>query len=753
MIRFVPAVALLALACTTVVAEELPIARVFAAPALNGPVPRGVQISADGAWVTYLKPEPADQTTFDLWARPVKGGKEKLLVDGAKVEPRDAVLSEVEKSRRERARTAGEHGVIDYKWDEVGAQILIPAGGNLYLANAKTGAVKQVGATEGGATDAKISPKGGYVTYVRDQNLHALEVKSGRDVAITTEGRDAISFGMAEFVAQEEMDRYTGYWSSPDDQRIAFARVDEAPVDVLSLSEIGADGTTVLSKRYPRAGRPNAVVELYVSSIMGGPRVKVDFGSNTDVYLARVDWAKDGQTIYVQRESRDQTTLELLAVDPATGAARVLITEHQAPWINLNSDLTPLKNGDFIWGSERTGFHHLYLYKADGTLVHAITGGDWPVAQSAGNGLHPSAVAGVDEAKGLVYFIASKDGPLEQHFYVTSYRDPGEPRKITSGEGWWNIDLAKDHKSFVGGYTDSKTPAQTALYSIDGKRLSWIEENKLAAGHPYFTYLDHKSYPEYGTLRAEDGQTLHYSVTKPYGFDAGKRYPAIVNVYGGPDVAPMVRRIWSGGTDQLLTQAGYVVFRLDNRGTSNRGLKFEAPIHKAMGGPEVKDQIVGERYLASLPYVDPKRIGVMGWSYGGFMTIRLLTEPGSGFVAGAAGGPPSDWRFYDTHYTERYMGDPRVDGAAYDAAALIPRLPVLAKPGAPRLLLLHGMADDNVVFENSTRIMATLQEQSTPFDLMLYPGQRHGIRAPAKEVQLWETYLAFFKRTLGAGDR
>ena len=753
MIRFLPAMALLALACTTVVAHELPIARVFAAPALNGPVPRGVQISADGAWVTYLKPEPADQTTFDLWARPVKGGKETLLVEGSKVEPSDTVLSEVEKSRRERERTAGDHGVIDYKWDEVGAQILIPASGNLYLANAKTGAVKKVGETGGGATDAKISPKGGYVTYVRDQNLHALDIKSGRDAAITTEGRDAISFGMAEFVAQEEMDRFTGYWTSPDDMRIAFTRVDEAPIDMVSLFEIGAAGTTVLGKRYPRAGRPNAVVELYVAPLVGGSRVKVDFGSNTDVYLARVDWAKDGKTLYVQRESRDQTTLELLAVDPATGAARVLITEHQTPWINLNSDLTPLKNGDFIWGSERTGFHHLYLYEADGTLVHPITSGDWPVAQSAGNGLHPSAVAGVDEAKDLVYFIASKDGPLEQHFYVTSYRDPGEPRKITAGEGWWNVDLAKDHKSFVGGYTDPKTPAQTALYSIDGKRLSWIEENKLAAGHPYFAYLDHKSYPEYGTLRAEDGQTLHYSVTKPYGFDAGKRYPAIVNVYGGPDVAPLVRRIWSGGTDQLLTQAGYVVFRLDNRGTSNRGVKFEAPIHKTMGGPEVKDQIVGERYLASLPYVDPKRIGVMGWSYGGFMTIRLLTEPGSGFVAGAAGGPPSDWRFYDTHYTERYMGDPRVDGAAYDAAGLIPRLPVLAKPGAPRLLLLHGMADDNVVFENSTRIIATLQEQSTPFDLMLYPGQRHGIRAPAKQVQLWETYLAFFKRTLGAGDR
>jgi len=744
-------VAFLAMSCT-VTAAELPIARVFSAPALDGPAPRGVKISPDGALVTYLRPESGDQTTFDLWARPVKGGKERLLVEGSKVEPKDAVLSEAEKSRRERQRTAGAHGVTDYLWDDVGARILIPAGGNLYLANAGNGTVVKLGETAGDATDAKISAKGSYVTYVRDQNLHALDIKTGQDVAITTEGRDAISFGTAEFVAQEEMDRFTGYWTSPDEKRVAFTRVNEASVDVVPLFEIGAEGATVLNKRYPRTGRPNAVVELYVASLSGGPRVKVDLGADTDIYLARVDWAKDGKTLYVQRESRDQTRLELLAVDPATGMARVLITEHQMPWINLNSDLTPLKAGGFIWGSERSGFHHLYLYTADGTLVHAITHGDWPVAQSSGSGLHPSAVAGVDEAKGLIYFIASKDGPLERHLYVTSYRNPGEPKKITSGEGWWNVDLAKDNKSFVGGYTDPTTPVQTALYSIDGKRLSWIEENRLAPDHPYFAYLDHKTYPEYGTLKAEDGQTLYYSITKPYGFDPEVHYPAIVNVYGGPGAQSMVRKAWAGGTDQLLTQAGYVVFRLDNRGTSNRGLKFEAPIHKAMGSPEVKDQLVGERYLASLPYVDSKRIGVMGWSYGGFMTIRLLTEPGSGFAAGAAGGPPSDWRFYDTHYTERYMGDPRVEGAAYDKAALIPRLPELAKPAAPRLLLLHGMADDNVVFENSTRIMAALQDQSTPFDLMLYPGQRHGIRTPTKEVQLWETYMAFFRRTL-AGQK
>ena len=748
MIRSLPIIALLAMS-STVTAAELPVARVFTAPALDGPAPRGVKISSDGALVSYLKPESSDQTTFDLWVRPVKGGTERLLIDGSKVEPKDALLSEAEKSRRERERTAGAHGVIDYAWDDAGKRILIPAGGNLYLADARSGVVKKLGDTGGDATDAKISAKGGYVTYVRDQNLHAFDIATGQDVAITTEGRDAVSFGTAEFVAQEEMDRYTGYWCSPDEKRIAFTRVNEAPVDVVPLIEINAEGATVLSKRYPRAGRPNAVVELYVAPLAGGAWVKVDLGTDTDVYLARVDWANDGKTLYVQRESRDQTRLELLAVDPATGMARVLITERQTPWINLNDDFTPLKAGGFIWGSERSGFHHLYLYGADGTLVHPITQGDWPVAQSSGAGLRPSAVAGVDEAKGLVYFIASKDGPLEQHLYVTSYRNPGEPRKITAGEGWWTVELAKDNKSFVGRYTDPTTPAQTALYSSDGKRLSWIVENKLAPGHPYFAYLDHKTYPEYGTLKAEDGQTLYYSITKPHGFDPQKHYPAIVNVYGGPGAGSMVRKVWAGGTDQLLTQAGYVLFRLDNRGTSNRGLKFEAPIHKAMGGAEVRDQIIGERYLASLPYVDSKRIGVMGWSYGGYMTIRLLTEPGSGFVAGAAGGPPSDWRLYDTHYTERYMGDPRVDGVAYDKAALIPRLPELAKPAAPRLLLLHGMADDNVVLENSTRIMAALQDQSTPFDLMLYPGQRHGIRTPTKEVQLWETYLAFFQRTLG----
>ena len=749
--QLLTALAALALIPTCAAAEELPIARVFAAPALNGPAPHNVQISPDGTLVTFLRPSATDQSTFDLWAQPVAGGAPRLLMRGEAFEPRTAVLTEAEKSRRERQRVAGQHGVIDYEWDLKGEALLVPAAGQLYLANPKTGAVRQLGDTAGGATDAKISPAGGYVAYVKDQNLHAIDLKSGQDRALTTAGGGAVSFGVAEFVAQEEMGRFTGYWLSPGDAAVAYTRIDETPVDIVPRFDIGAEGATVVNQRYPRAGRPNAIVELYVQPLAGGAPVKVDLGANTDIYLARLNWSADGRTLYVQREARDQQSLDLLAVDPTTGASKVIITEATRPWVDLNDDFTALKDGDFIWGSQRTGFHHLFLYKADGTLVRQITSGGWPISETSGAGRHPSSVTGVDEARGLVYFVSSVSDPLQQQLYVVSYRNPGPPRQITSGDGNWDVDMARTNRAFVGTYTDLHTPPQTGLYGIDGKRLAWIEENRLAPGHPYWPYLDHKSFPEFGTLKAEDGQTLHYAITKPYGFDPAKHYPAIVSVYGGPGVGSPVSKAWPSPRDQLLTQAGFVVFRIDNRGIAGRGLKFAAPIYKAMGGVEVKDQIQGERLLASLPYVDPKRIGVMGWSYGGYMTIRLLTEPGSGFAAGAAGGPPADWRLYDSHYTEHYMGDPRTEAAAYDKSAILPRLPELAKPGAPRLLLLHGMADDNVVFENSTRIMAALQAQGTPFDLMLYPGERHGVSSQAKNVQLWRTYLAFFKRTLGGG--
>ena len=719
--------------------------RVVASPSLNGPAARGVEVSPDGRWVTYLRPEAKDQHKLDLWAAPVAGGEARLLVSGDKVEPAGQQLTEEEKNRRERQRLASVSGVIDYRWDEQGRRLLIPAGGDLYTADPVSGAVTKLNAGGPGVTDAKVSPSGRYASYVRDQNLYLIDLADGHERAITTAGKGPVSYGVAEFVAQEEMDRYTGYWWAPGDRAIAFARVDESPVDLLPRLEIGVDGSRVTEQRYPAAGRPNVGIALYVQAPQpGATPVKVDLGANPDIYLARVNWSADGRDLYVQRESRDQQTLDLLRVDPATGKASVAIHEVHAPWIDLNDDFYALKDGDFIWGSERSGANHLYLYHRDGTLVRALTHGDWAVAGAAsGAGAHAPGVAGVDEDRGLVYFMASKDTPIERQLYSVSYRAAGEPSQVTRGHGWWTATMPRSAKAFVGYYSDPLTPPQAALYAPDGSRLRWIEQNPLDAAHPFFAYAHRYPAPEFGVLKSADGQDLHYILQKPVGFDPARRYPAIVQVYGGPGVQ-QVMRDWRGAGEKLFLEAGYVLFQLDNRGSANRDVRFEGAIAGRLGSVEVDDQLVGLDYLRSLPFVQADKVGVSGWSYGGYMTLRLLTDPRTRFAAGAAGAPPTDWRQYDTHYTERYMGMPQQRGAAYDASAVIPRLGQLSG----RLLLMQGMADDNVQFSNSIAVMASLQGMGQPFDLMLYPGQRHGVQGEERQLQLWRTQLQFFAREL-----
>ncbi len=741
-----PLLAVLIATPLAVQAETLTPERVFATPDISGPAARGVQISPDGRMVTFLKAKDEDRTLQDLWAMPASGGPARRLVDAYAVAPKDEVLSEVEKGRRERQRISS-HGVVEYKWDEQGRRLLVPAAGDLYLADAASGRTERLTRTPGDESDARFSPKGGYVSYVRDGRLYAMPLATRQEQPVSPAAQGAVSFGVAEFVAQEEMERFTGYWWAPDEAHIAWTRVDESGVDLIPRLEIGTDGPTLSPQRYPRAGRPNAQVELYVSGPRGEAPVKVDLGPDSDIYLARADWSADGRTLYVQRETRDQTRLDLLSVDPATGRSRVIETETGKPWIDLNDNFKPLHDGDFLWSSQRSGFSHIYLFSSYGRLIRQVTRGDWPAAvRTAAAGASAPGLEGVDEGRGLVYFVASKDTPLEHQLYVTSYRTPGEPTALTHGHGWWEATLAKDASSFTATYSDPATPPRTALYAIDGTRRAWIEEDRLAPGHPYFPYLDQHVTPQFGTLTAADGATpLYYALLKPKDFDPAKRYPAIVEVYGGPDSLD-VRANWRNPAEQLYLGAGFVVFQVANRGGANRGTAFAGALAGHLGGVEVQDQLQGLKFLRALPYVDGARIGVSGWSYGGYMTLRLLTEPGAGFRAGAAGAPPTDWRTYDTHYTERFMGLPQAHAAAYDESADLPRLDRLSG----RLLLLQGMADDNVLFANSIAVMDRLQALSTPFDLMLYPGQRHGIHTPARELQLWRTYLAFFKRELGA---
>jgi dipeptidyl-peptidase-4 len=711
--------------------------RAFANPSLAGPVAKSVSLSPDGELVAFLRSREDDVDVLDLWAAPIGAGEPFKLIDARALVPDAGELSEAEKARRERMRISA-RGVVEYSWDEQGRYILAPLEGDIFLANREGGTVRRLTETPADEIDAKVSPKGNYVSFVRDQDLVVVDLATNAETPITDDGEGLITWATAEFIAQEEMDRDTGYWWSPDERYIALQRTDESTVDIVPRLDITGGGATVVEQRYPRAGRPNAVVELYVRDIVGGGRVKVDLGENTDIYLARVNWSADGRTLYVQRESRDQKRLDLLSVDPATGASRVISTQRSDAWVPLTHDFKALDDGNFIWSSEETGWKHLYLYNREGRRLRAITRGDYPV----------KSLDGVNQATGEVFFTASmRDGrelPIEQQLFRASLRRTVEPAAVTPEGGWWSASVNKTGTAYVGDYTDLNTPSQSGLYRADGTFVRWIEENRLDADHPMHPFLSRRGKVTFGTLPSH-GETLVWQMTTPPGFDPSKTYPVVMQVYGGPSGGG-VKKAWQSATSQLLTEAGYIVFRLDNRGEGERSTAFKQALYLKVGQPEIEDQVLAANYLRSLPFVDDGRIAMMGWSYGGFMSLMALTEPDMGLTSAIAGAPPTEWSLYDTHYTERFLSTPEANAAGYAASDAIPRLPNLTG----RLLLMHGMADDNVILENSTRVIDALQASSTPFELMLYPGQRHGVRGNERQLQQWRTYLDFLDRTIGS---
>lgn len=707
-------------------AQKLTLERVFGSPVLTGAAPRALKLSPDGTLLTSLRPRADDRERYDLWAVDTRTGVARMLVDSAQVGS-GADLSEAEKMQRERARIGGARGIVAYNWAPDGKSLLVPLDGDLFVATLD-GKVRRLTATKAAELDATVSPRGGFMSFVRDQNLVVTDLRTNAERKLTRDGRGTLSWGLAEFVAQEEMDRTKGAWWSPDDTRIAVARVDESGVAVVRRASIGADGTKVYDQRYPRAGAANADVELYVIGVDGAGQVKVDLGTNPDIYLARVNWAADGKTIYVQRESRDQKTLDLLRVDPVTGKSAPVFSEHTKTWLNLHDNFRSLKDGSILWSSERDGFSHLYRWQA-GQWTQ-LTRGPWMVR----------GVVGVDEAKGLVYFTGNRETPIDQNLYSVPLA--GGATTLLTDAGWWNTAvMSRDASKVIVTRSNPSQPEQTYLADAAGKRLSWVEENKIDAGHPYAPFLAAHVPTTFGTLSAADGSVLHYKLLKPQ-LAKGQRAPVFVQVYGGPGAGRQVTDAWGGALQQYLVQQGWVVFSIDGRGTPDRGVAFEGQIYRAMSTVEVDDQIAGVEWLKKQGFVDPARIAVYGWSYGGYMTLRLLERAPGLFSAGVSGAPVTRWELYDTHYTERYMGNPAVDSVAYAKSDALGQAGAIVDP----LLLIHGMADDNVVFENSTALMAKLQANAQPFETMVYPGQTHRVAGPGISAHLWKTILGFLDR-------
>ena len=720
-------------------AAQLTFERVFASPSLAGAAPRGVKLSPDGRWVTLLRGRAEDRARQDLWGFDRKTGKWRMLVDSVRLSGGHA-LSEAEKMQRERQRIGDLTGIVSYEWSADSKALLVPLDGEL-LRVTLDGAVQRVG---GGAHDAlnpTLSPKGHALSFVREARLWVAPVGDGvagdgvagrAPRAITPdEGVGSVHWGEAEFVAQEEMGRQIGHWWSPDDARIAVERFDEGRVGVVTRAAIGAAGTTTYAQRYPAAGTPNVEVSLWVMKGDGSGRVRVDLGADSDIYLARVDWASDGKVLYVQRQTRAQDRLDMLAVDPVTGASHVLFSEVAGPksWVELTDNYRFLKDGSLIWYSQRDGHGHLYHYQ-NGAWAQ-LTRGPWVV----------TSLVGVDEGHHRLYFTATRDDPLAPQIYRLDYAKPAaEPERLSEMGYAHAAEMDKAGQTMVITRSSPAQPPQVYLADGAGARLAWVEENALGPKHPYAPFMAAHKLPRFGTIRADDGSDLHWRMLTP-DMVPGKRYPVFFEHYGGPHLQ-VVTRGWMGALAQAIVARGYIYFEIDNRGSANRGVDFESQIKHAMGTVEVADQLAGAQYLAGLPFVDPHKIATYGWSYGGYMTLKMLEANPGVYAAGISGAPVTRWQLYDTHYTERYLGDPRSVPKVYEAANALGAADSIRDP----LLLVHGLADDNVVFDHSSEMIAALQAHATPFEMMLYPGQTHRVAGPKISPHLWNTIFSFLAR-------
>ncbi len=694
-------------------APALTIADLAKLPRPGTAIPARFGFTPDGAGITSLFSE-GGSLIRSLWLHDIESGDQRVL---AGPEGADRPLSREEELRRERTRTR-ELGVSDYRFAKLAPQrtLLISGGPLLRLAVGDAPPIELAG-TES-ALDARITANGDKASFIRDGELFVLSLDPpSAPRQLTSGAEDGVTNGVAEFIAAEELERTDGHWWNPDGTQIAFVRADSRHIDTYAIVHQGKDEVDVEQHRYPFAGTPNAYVELGVIDVETRQTRWMDLGQERDIYLARVAWRPDG-VLTAQLLNRDQTNLRLLKFDDGGsidngGQATTLIDEHGDPWINLSTDTRFLKSGELIWSSEAHsagGFRHLFLHDEHGALIRQLTDGDWSVTR----------LAAVDEDRRLVYFMATHESALERHLYRVSL-DAGEIEQLTHEPGWHDTVVSTNAQSFVDTYKSRRTAPVVQLHSLtNGKAVTLFDNDGLSADSLGLQV------PEFVTIPAGDGTLMHGTLYHPAGQTASSadgRHPAIVSVYGGPH-AQLVTDTWALTIDmraQYLAQQGYLVFRLDNRGSANRGLAFEAPLNRSMGTVEVDDQITGVRFLQSLPNVDPDRIGIYGWSYGGYMTCMCLMRAPNIFKVGVAGAPVTDWDGYDTGYTERYMGTPHNNEAGYHGGAVMSHVEGLQG----HLLLVHGGVDENVHFRHTARLITALTQAQKPYDLLLFPEERH----------------------------
>jgi dipeptidyl-peptidase-4 len=729
--------------------KPLTIEAIFAEGGITGRPPETIQWMPDYTKFTFIQRDDSGEHG-DLWSVDASTGAKRLLVNESKLATLAPPLAKI-KDEREIERITRYH-VDPYHWAPDSKHLLFVPHGQLWLYSLETGTAVQLSASSDPSSDPKFSPDSTRLAYVRRHNLYVRPVSGDTEKQLTREKEDKdrdrekekegnLLNGEVDWVYAEELSVRSNYFWSPDGKSIAYLHMDETRVPTYPITDLMPTHPTVDMEKYPKAGDPNPAVRLGVVSASGGDTKFFSLTDNPDIYIPRFGWVRDG-ILWAEVLNRTQDILDLYFIDARSGRSHRVLTE-TAPnaWVNVNDDMRILKSGDrFLWSSWRDGTTQLYLYSFDkanplaydAKLEHQLTKGDFEML----------SVEAVDEAEGVVYFTCNQDDPRERQVYAVKLDGSGfEP--VSEEDGTHHATFADDGKHFVDEFSALMTPPRTAICSTDGNcKTVWnsrsVDDYKLIA-------------PEFLEFKADDGTLLYGQLLLPPEKTATGKIPLIVNIYGGP-AAQLVTNSWqeswvgaSGLFHQLLAQRGFAIFTIDNRGTPARDRKFMTAVRHQFGGIELKDQLTAlDQLFTQYPQLDRTRVGIWGWSNGASMTLYAMTHS-TMFKAGAAVAPVTDWRNYDSIYTERSNGLP-TDKTTTSYSDL--NLPKVADKLQGSLLLAHGTGDDNVHFQNSIQMVEALIKASKQFRFMVYPNKTHSIRGADDRTHLFHLIEDHFEREL-----
>ncbi len=724
---------LLVTACATAADKKpLRLEEIYTDAGLTGRMPTQLHWSPDGRLLAYIVRADEGERR-DLWVVNPEAGEKRVLVSYEQLTrlappAEQAARDEIEVERLLR------YNVAAYVWAPDSKSILFTSAGQLYLFNLEKGEATLLAPGKRGVRDPKFSPDGKLVSFLYQHDLWAVPVTGEREKRLTVGGSADLLHGELDWVYPEELGLRTAYHWSPDSRRILFLESDQSSVPTYPLPDLVDTAAPVTQQRYPKAGDPNPRVRLGIVDVPaalarpdGAAGVETVWLDRTAEYLARFQWV-DAARVAVQLLDRAQKRLELVVAEAATGRGRTLFVEEDRFWINLGDDLTFLPDGKtFLWTSEASGFRHIYRYSLDGTVKERLTSGEWEVG----------AIEGVDEANGWVYYTANERNPLGSDLYRVNMTTK-ERQLLTEGSGTHTIAMNPTATAYADTYSGLLSPPVLRVHHLRSDRSTEVHASRRVDNYDLVQ-------PELLELKAPDGALVRGMLVKPAALTAGTRYPVVMHVYGGPH-SPTIGDAWRGERflfHQYLVQQGYVVLYVDDRASSRLGHKYEAALYRNYGPTALADHRVAVEWLRAQPYVDPERIALWGWSGGGFATCFGLTHSEL-FKVGIAGAPVTDWRLYDSIYTERYMGLPQLEPEAYRKTSCIEAAGKLHG----RLLLIHGDADDNVHIQNSVQLIHALVEAGKPYDLLVYPGKTHSVRGGTTQLHLYRSLVDYLKHHL-----